>query len=388
MTKDRQADGGVEAGRADFPATEMTELHQQGPKGAGRADLKGMLPEELETLVAELGQAKYRARQILSWIYEKGAADLGEMTDLSRRFREDLGRVAWISGLREVGRQASDRGQALKLLFELPGGDRIESVLMWEGKRRTACLSSQVGCALGCRFCATGSMGRGRNLTAAQIIDQLLQLGRVLREQGERVTNVVMMGMGEPLVNYDQVVRAIRLMRLEPGPEIGGRRITVSTAGHLPGIRRLAQEDLNVGLAISLNATTDEQRSQLMPINREYGIADLLAATAEFFERRGRRVTLEYVLLDGVNDTDADARRLADLTRGLRCKINLIPYNELGPRSPYRRPPPDRTDRFRHALAAGTAAAVTVRESKGQDIAAACGQLYQELQTRELRRPG
>jgi 23S rRNA (adenine2503-C2)-methyltransferase len=234
-----------------------------------------------------------------------------------------------------------------------------------------------VGCAVGCRFCATGRMGFVRHLRAAQIVDQLLHIDRSLAGRGERVTNVVLMGMGEPLHNYDQVVRAARLMRLEHGPAIGGRRITVSTSGYLPGIERLAQEDLNLGLAISLNATTDEVRQRLMPIGRKYRIAELFDAAREYFELRGRRVTFEYVLLDGVTDGDDDALRLADLTRDLPCKINLIPYNEPGPDGPFRRPPPDRLEAFRQLLESRAVRAVTVRDSQGQDIDAACGQLYQ-----------
>ncbi len=346
-------------------------------------DLKSILPEELRTLVRQLGQEEYRAGQLLSWVHGKGVEEVDQMSNLSRAFREQLKGVAWVSRLREVERQNSPAGQAIKFLFELPTGERVESVLIIDGKRRTACLSSQVGCPLDCQFCATGRMGFLRNLSAAQITDQLLQLARTLMaERGERVTNVVMMGMGEPLLNYEEVVRALRLMRLEHGPAIGGRKVTVSTAGYVPGIRRLAREDLNLGLAISLNATTDELRDQLMPINRKFPIAELLAAAAEFFSLRGRRVTFEYVLLAGVNDSDEDALRLADLTREVPCKINLIPYNELGEDTPFRRPPPERVTHFRQTLEASSPMAVTLRESRGRDIDAACGQLYQAQERR------
>jgi 23S rRNA (adenine2503-C2)-methyltransferase len=350
-------------------------------------DLKGLLPEELRALVRKLGHEEYRAGQLLSWIHGKGIEEVDQMSDLSRAFREQLKGVAWVSRLRQVERRDSPGGQALKFLFELPGGERVESVLIIDGKRRTACLSSQVGCPLDCQFCATGRMGFIRNLSAAQIVDQLLQLGRALQaERGERVTNVVMMGMGEPLLNYEELVRALRLMRLEHGPAIGGRKVTVSTAGYVPGIRRLAREDLNLGLAISLNATTDELRDRLMPINRKYRIAELLDAAAEYFALRGRRVTFEYVLLAGVTDADEDALRLAELTRGVPCKLNLIPYNELGEDTLFRRPPPERVARFRQLLEARTPMAVTLRESRGRDIDAACGQLYQ-AQERRARRP-
>ncbi len=366
----------------------MGQISRSAVDASERLDLKGLLPGELRELVGRMGQENYRANQLLSWIYGKGVTDLDEMTDLSRTFRDALKQVAWISRLRELVCRESGSGQAIKFLFELPGGEKIESVLIVEGKRRTACLSSQVGCALDCKFCATGRMGLVRNLSAAQIIDQLLQIGQVVHQRGERVTNVVMMGMGEPLLNYDNVVRAIRLMGLELGPGIGGRRITVSTAGYLPGIRKLAREEVNVGLAISLNATTDEQREQLMPINRKYKIADLLAAAGEFYELRGRRATFEYVLMAGVTDADEDALRLADLTRGLPCKINLIPYNELGPDTPYHRPSRARLTRFIDLLESRTAVAVTVRESRGRDIDAACGQLYQAHKKKDQRHGG
>ena len=355
---------------------------------ASRMDLKGLLPHELSRFLSLMGQPEYRARQLVAWIYGKGTADLDEMTDLSKPFREALKQLAWISKLREVERKESSTDRAVKFLFELPTGECIESVLIEDGDRRTACLSSQAGCALDCKFCATGKMGFIRNLSTAQIIDQLIQLNQALRQRGERVTNVVMMGMGEPLLNYDNLVRALRLMRLERGPGIGGRKITVSTAGYLPGIRKLAREDLNVGLAISLNATTDAERERLMPINRRYKIADLLNAAKEFYELRGRRVTFEYVLLDGVNDGDEHALRLAALTGGMPCKINLIPYNELPGDTPYRRPPKKRVNRFQQLLKDRSAASITVRESRGGDIAAACGQLYRPPErARRARKP-
>jgi 23S rRNA (adenine2503-C2)-methyltransferase len=353
------------------------------PETAALVDLKSLLPEELRALVSQLGQNEYRAGQLLSWIHGKGVEEVDQMSDLSRAFREQLKGVAWVSRLTQVQRQGSPGGQAIKFRFELPTGERVESVLILDGKRRTACLSSQVGCPLDCQFCATGRMGFIRNLSAAQIIDQLLQLSRaLLAERGERVTNVVMMGMGEPLLNYEELVRALRLMRLEHGPAIGGRKVTVSTAGHVPGILRLAREDLNPGLAISLNATTDELRDQLMPINRKYKIAELLAAAAEYFALRGRRVTFEYVLLAGVTDSDGDALRLAELTRRVPCKINLIPYNELAEDTPFHRPPAARIARFRELLEGRTPMAVTLRESRGRDIDAACGQLYQAQERR------
>jgi len=347
-------------------------------------DLKALLPGDLSALVEEMGEKPYRADQVLSWIHSRGVSEVGHMTNLPQRFREALAQVAHITRLRQVDRQASFSGEAEKLLLELPNGDQVEAVLIRDDGRRTACLSSQVGCALGCGFCATARMGFTANLSAGQIIDQLMQLGAIAAEGGDRVTNVVMMGMGEPLLNYDQVVLALRLMRLDKGAGIGGRRITVSTAGHVPGIRRLAAEDLNVGLAISLNATTDEIRSRIMPINRKHPIAELLVAAQHYFDCRGRRVTFEYVLLEGITDTEADAVRLAELTRDIPCKINLIPYNRpdadvgdsAGEVAQYRRPSQESLQRFARILTSRSQRAVTLRDSRGGDIAAACGQLH------------
>ena len=367
---------------------EKNNLVMKGIDQAGLIDLKGLLPHELSRLVGRMGQQEYRAGQLAAWIYGKGATDLDEMTDLSKSFREALKKLAWVSNLREVERRESPTDRTVKFLFELPTGECIESVMIEEGDRRTACLSSQVGCALDCRFCATGRMGFIRNLSPGQIIDQLIRLNLALRKRGERVTNVVMMGMGEPLLNYENLVRALHLMRLDPGPGIGGRKITVSTAGYLPGIRKLAREALNVGLAISLNATTDSGRERLMPITRRYKIADLLDAAREFYELRGRRVTFEYVLLDGLNDGDEDAMRLAALTVGLPCKINLIPYNELDGDIPYRRPPKHRITRFQQLLRERSSASITVRESRGRDISAACGQLYQAPRRKRIAPKG
>ena len=322
-----------------------------------------MLPAELDELVSELGQPAYRTQQILDWLYVKGAREIAQMSNLSKSLRSLLSERTRITSLLEVDRQESATGEAVKFLFELPTGQRVESVLIVDGDRRTVCLSSQVGCPLDCKVCATGRMGLIANLQAGQIVDQLLQVSLYARERGERVTNVVMMGMGEPLLNYEQVVRALRLMRLQEGLGLGGRK--------------LVADDLNVGLAISLNATTDEIREKLMPINRKYKIADLLEAARNFFDRRGYRVTFEYVLMAGLTDLDEDALRLAKLTRDTPCKINLIPYNELEEDGLYRRPSRRRLDQF-YRLLRDSGTEFTVRESRGRDIDAACGQLYHQ----------
>lgn len=351
-------------------------------------DLKGMLPEELTDLVIRSGEAPYRAQQLLSWLYEKDVSNLDGMTNLPQAWRTFMADEVRITRLKELTRRESAVDGTVKFLFEIPGSTSVESVLISDGSRRTACLSSQVGCPLDCTFCATGKMGfKGRNLTSGEIVDQLLRINAWASCRQERVTNVVMMGMGEPLLNYDNVTRALRVMRLE-GLGVGGRRITVSTAGYVPGIQKLSMEkDLNVGLAISLNATTDEQRSQIMPINKKYPIAQLIGAARDYFERIGRRVTFEYVLMAQVTDSDDDASRLAELTCDIPCKINLIPYNELGEHESlgageavFRRPPLERVRSFRQVLEQRTipSRTVTLRESRGRDIDAACGQLYRE----------
>lgn len=356
-------------------------------------DLKGMLPEQLRELALQMGEPAYRGDQLFSWIQGKDRTGLQEMTNLPRHFREALiAAGARVDRLQLVERRESATGMAAKFLFACADGGQIEAVLIRDGQRRTACLSSQIGCPLDCQFCATGRMGFQRNLTAAQIVDQLQQIQAAAAARGERVTNIVMMGMGEPLLNYEEVARALRLIRRAEGPAVGGRRITVSTAGFVPGIQRLAEDDLNVGLAISLNATTDEVRSQLMPINRKWPIARLLEAARLYFDLKGRRVTFEYVLMAGVTDSEGDALRLANLTRDVPCKINLIPYNELGEdldgrggAPSFRRPERGRIDGFAQVLRSRSRHTVTLRESRGQDIDAACGQLHREVGVRRRR---
>ena len=348
-----------------------------------RADLKGMLPEELQAFIASLGKERYRTKQLLAWIYGRGVASFEDMTDLSRKFRQELTERARVSRLTEVLRTRSADGKAVKYLFGLADGLRVESVLMFERNRRTLCVSSQVGCPLDCSFCATGRMGLVRNLTSAEIIDQVLAVRREIADaEGDGLTNIVLMGMGEPLLNYDAVVSAVRLMGLEMGPCLSAKKVTLSTAGHVPGIRRLADEGLKVGLAVSLNATTDALRTKIMPINRKWPIADLMDAAAHYFRRIGRRVTFEYVLLSGENDADADADRLLALARRVPCKINLIPWNPVdAPDASHRRPPQPRIDAFADRLRAGHLT-VNVRYSKGDDIAAACGQLVTQAEAR------
>ena len=344
---------------------------------AEKIELKGLFPEELARHVSKMGLERYRTRQLIDWLYNKGVTDFTSMTNLSKAVRARLDAQFKLLTLNRVEKIESASRDTEKFLFELPDKRRVESVLMRDGKRRTLCVSSQVGCPLDCQFCATARMGLLRNLTAAEIIEQVLYAQRFLRERGDELTHVVMMGMGEPLLNFDQVLRAIRLINLDYGAAIGIRRITLSTVGHVPGIAKLAREKLKIGLAVSLNATTDVQRSQIMPINRKWPIAELLSAVRAYYDQIKRWVTFEYVLLHGFNDTPEDAHRLIDLVRDIPCKINVIPWNPIDD-APYQRPPQRAIDQFVTILTQAQLTA-TVRYSKGDDIAAGCGQLYQEM---------
>ena len=350
---------------------------------ADKIELKGLFPEELAQHVSDMGLESYRTRQLVDWLYNKGVTDFESMTNLSMAVRVKFKNKFKVLNLNEVSEIKTPSKDTVKFLFALPDGRRIESVLMWEGKRRTLCVSSQVGCPLDCHFCATGRMGLIRNLGAAEIVEQVVYAQRFLRAEGDDLTNVVMMGMGEPLLNFDQVVRSIRLMNLDYGAAIGIRRITLSTAGHVPGIQKLAQEGLKIGLAVSLNASTDEQRSQIMPINRKWPIRELLAAVKAYYDQIGRWITFEYVLLHGLNDTPEDAHRLVDLVRDIPCKINVIPWNPIEG-ADYERPPQVVIDQFVEIVAKSGLTA-TVRYSKGDDIAAGCGQLYQEMEQAEFQ---
>ncbi|MBI4530333.1 MAG: 23S rRNA (adenine(2503)-C(2))-methyltransferase RlmN, partial [Candidatus Latescibacteria bacterium] len=309
---------------------------------------------------------------ILSWVYGKRVTTFADMTNLSKEFRRDLDEVARISSINEITRTvAQDR--TVKFLLGLEDGLSIETVMIPEDRRRTVCVSSQVGCGLGCRFCVTALMGFLRNLSPAEIIDQVLTVRRHLQERDEDVTNVVMMGMGEPLLNYHNVVKAVRLMQSELGMAFGQRRITISTAGYVPGILRLAKEGLKVGLAISLNGSHDGIRGELMPINRKYPIGQVLEAAREFYQRVGRRITFEYVLIDGVTDSPEDAERVARIAHSVPSKVNLIPLN-LGASPDLHRSSPLEIETFISLLVARYVT-VTLRESRGDDIYAACGQL-------------
>jgi 23S rRNA (adenine2503-C2)-methyltransferase len=341
-----------------------------------RVNLLGLLPSDLESLAADLGASRYRGRQLATWIYRKGILDLHAMSDLPRDFRARLAEVAEVA-LPEAERVTPSQDGSRKLVFRLADGGRISAVLMPDDDRLTLCLSTQVGCGFGCAFCLTGTMGLERNLTAAEIVGQLLAANASL-PPGQRVTHMVFMGMGEPLANLDAVVTAIRIFT-DPRLGLGysPRRITVSTVGLVPGIERLAREGLGVNLAISLHAASDDVRARLMPVNRSFGLDALMAAVRKYPLAPRQRVFFEYVLLDGVNDSPEDARRLARLLGGIRAKVNLIPFNDWEGAA-FRRPPLARILAFQ-SLLLEAGIRTTVRWSKGEDIGAACGQLREPI---------
>ncbi len=332
-------------------------------------DLKNLTLAELEELVAAWGHPRFRARQILKWVY-KGVGDFEDMTDLSRAFREELRERARLSTLTLTARQVSRDGSQ-KFRWRLADGLGIESVLIPEETHSTLCLSSQVGCALGCRFCLTARMGLSRNLSAAEMVNQVL-MARPFVPAGRPLTNLVFMGMGEPLANFAALVRAVRILQAPWGLNLSARRVTVSTVGLAPWIPRLGQE-VRVNLTVSLNAADDATRSALMPVNRRYPLKELLAACRAFPLPRHRRITFAYVLLGGVNDKPAMARDLTRLLRGFRAKVNLIPFNPC-PDLPFAAPDPARVLEFQEIIRHAHFP-VFIRESRGQDIAAACGQL-------------
>lgn len=329
-----------------------------------------MTRDELAAFCVALGEKAFRGKQLFQWLYGRSAQQFDEMTNLSLALRARLNEVAAVGELVPVQRQVSRKQDAEKLLFRLPDGFQIESVMMHEAARHTLCVSSQVGCPIDCKFCATGKMGLLRNLSAGEIVNQLLTAQRVCQT---KVTNVVLMGMGEPMNNYDEMIKACYLMTDEEGPNLGRRHIVISTSGLIPRIQQFTAEGHAFRLAISLNATTDEVRDRLMPLNRKYPIADLMEAARAYTAQSKQRVTFEYVLLDGINDTLQDASRLKRLVAEIPCKVNLIPYNAVD--DDFRRPSEERIQAFYQRMQ-NAAVPVTLRWSKGDDIDAACGQLW------------
>jgi 23S rRNA (adenine2503-C2)-methyltransferase len=333
-------------------------------------DLREFTLEELKNLIAPIGKEKYRAEQIFRWLYQKRVCDIGEMSNISKALRAEMEGKYYVS--RPVVSNVEHAGDGTyKFLLELEDGNAVESVLIPDKDRLTQCVSSQVGCALGCRFCLTGREGFKRNLSMAEITGQLLAAQEII-PPGKQVSNIVFMGMGEPLLNFDNVMRALSVILSDLGLGFSSRRVTISTAGVIPGLKKLFDHH-PVQLAISLNATTNETRDFLMPINRKYPMKELLETLKRLKTPPRRRIAFEYVMLRDVNDSLEDARRLVRLLSSIPSKINLIPLNEA-PGFDFRSPTQERIDAFRELLLRKNYTVIT-RKSMGREISAACGQL-------------
>lgn len=336
---------------------------------------------ELTALMQQWGQPAFRAKQLWTQLYRNLAPSFDAMTDLPVALRQRLKADAQFGVLTLSREQTADDGDTRKVLWRLPDGNVLESVLMLYPDRATVCISTQSGCAMGCTFCATGRMGLLRNLTPGQIVEQVLHFARGLRSgsfpathQHDHITNIVFMGMGEPFANYDRWWASVECLHDPQGFNLGARNLTVSTVGLVPGIRRLAEEALPINLAISLHASNDELRSAMMPVNKKYPITELMAATRHYIERTHRRVSFEYVLLQGQNDSVELAEELADLIGDMLCHVNLIPWNPV-PGAPLQRSHRSRIRAFQDVLLLKRGVACTVRVERGVAIAAACGQL-------------
>jgi len=339
-----------------------------------RPDLADLERPALESALDARGHKRFHARQIFRWIYKHGVTDIDAMTDLSRELRATLSRDFALTTPALAHRDISADGTQ-KFLLRLADGRYIESVFIPDTPANTFCISTQVGCAMACAFCLTGKMGLVRNLTAGEIAGQVRVLAGAL-DMRDKKFNIVLMGMGEPLHNYDETMRALRILADEHGFGLSARRITLSSVGLLPALERLAREPVMPNLAISLHAPTDLQRGELVPINKKYGVAEIIAACKRFPLNRRSRITFEYVLLAGVNDSPQDARKLAKLVAGVKSKVNLIPLNAAAG-IPFERPSDEAIDRFAK-IVADHGVTVSVRKSRGRDIRAACGQLIVE----------
>ena len=334
-----------------------------------KISLIGKTLDELEELACSMGEKSFRGRQLFNWLYARKAADFDAMTNLSKSFRQKLADTVRIGQLTLAEKAVSPASASIKYLFELDDKNVIESVFIPESGRRTLCISSQAGCALKCVFCATGQIGLRRNLTAGEIVEQVVF---VEQDTGLEVSNIVFMGMGEPFKNYENVIKAADLIKHEDGIAVGSRRIVISTAGIVPAIYQYADEGHKFKLAVSLHSAINEEREKLMPISAKYTVEKLTEAVRYYIKQSGKRPTFEYVLLSGVNDTRRDAEALKKMVRNTPCKINLIPYNPVV--EAYRRPDEERVNQFAQWLLP-LRAPVSVRWSKGVDIDAACGQL-------------
>jgi 23S rRNA (adenine2503-C2)-methyltransferase len=340
-------------------------------------NLLDLSPAEMEALAESLGAEPYRGRQLAQWIFVKGVTDLAAMSDLPKDFRAALAARASVE-VPEVERRTPSQDGSQKLVLRYGDGARVQAVLMPDDDRLTLCVSTQVGCGFACAFCYTGTMGLERNLSAGEIVAQVM-VAREGLAAGLRITHIVYMGMGEPLANYTATVKSLRRLTDPQAFAFAPRRITVSTVGLVSGIERLAKENLRVNLAVSLHATSNEIRDRIMPVNRGFAIEELLAACRRFPLPFRQRMTFEYVLLEGINDSAEDARRLVKLMKGIRGKINLIPFNDWEGSS-FARPPLARILDFQTVLLEHGIRA-TVRWSKGEDIGAACGQLREAAVT-------
>jgi 23S rRNA (adenine2503-C2)-methyltransferase len=342
----------------------------------GKEDIKSLSREELASRLRELGEPAYRADQVLQWIYEKQADSFEKMSNLSAPLRQKLSASFELNAVHALKtRNATDTTE--KFLFQLRDHSLIETVLIpatpgltSSSDRHTVCVSTQVGCAYGCKFCASGLDGVKRNLTTAEIVDQVLQIQKL---NGEKINNIVVMGMGEPLANYENLLRALRIINAPWGLGIGARKITVSTVGLVPRIKQLADEPMQLRLAVSLHGATDEVREKIMPVNKKHPLKELLAACDYYVNTKKRMMTFEYILIDGVNDSLEQAHKLGAIARRLRAKVNLIPYNPVEG-LPWKRPERDRCKMFQHTLQSHGITS-TLRIEKGTDINAACGQL-------------
>ncbi|NUM88881.1 MAG: 23S rRNA (adenine(2503)-C(2))-methyltransferase RlmN [Bdellovibrionales bacterium] len=342
-----------------------------------KTPITGLTFDHLTAALAELGKEKYRAEQVFYWLYRRGVSRFEEMTNLSKEARAFLSERFTIPSMPQISEQVSKEDSARKYLFELPDGKTVETVLMPIKDRLTQCVSSQVGCAMSCAFCNTGDMGIVRNLETHEIVDQVMEVARkfppeIRAKYGDRVTNVVFMGMGEPMNNLDHVLDAIDILTNRHGLNLSHRKITVSTSGVVPQMLELGHRT-KVNLAVSLNATTDEIRDRIMPVNRRWNLKALLDACRAYPLAPGRRITFEYVLFKGLNDSRQDAERILQLLRGIPSKVNLIPFNPH-PASEFTRPEIEEALAFQKYLL-DRGMTTTIRISKGQDILGACGQL-------------
>lgn len=337
---------------------------------------------ELKDWLKEIGEKPFRATQIFEWLYKKRVTSFEEMSNLSKELRERLANEFQLTTLKLVTKQTSSDG-TVKFLFELSDGYSIETVIMRHNYGNSVCVTTQVGCRIGCTFCASTLGGLKRNLQSGEIVAQVLEAQRAMDEDGERVSSVVVMGIGEPFDNYDALMRFLKTINHEKGLNIGARHITVSTSGIVPYIYKFADENMQINFAISLHAPTTEIRGKLMPINRAYPLEKLMEAVRYYIEKTNRRVTFEYGLFGGVNDQDEHAEQLADLIKGLKCHVNLIPVNDVLERD-YVRTPKEQIKRFEQILQK-RGVNVTIRREQGHDIDAACGQLRAKERKEETR---